>query len=198
VARWHRWSKESVWARADGSVLELHSRLNDRPEVMAEITAATPPQWVEVGGDVRLPTLGEPALLAYLAVHGASSAWFRLKWLADFAALLREREVAAVFENMRRLGVGRAGGLALLLADRLFGCTLPAALAAVLQGDWRLRLLFRTALRQLEAPTEPTERRLGTAGIHLSQLLLTDGWRGPPGEAWRRVSEYGARRIIEG
>jgi hypothetical protein len=198
LPRWHFRSKETVWAGADGSVLELHSRLNDRPEVMAEVTALAPAQWVEVAAGLRLPTLSEPALLAYLAVHGASSAWFRLKWLADFAALLRGRDVAALFEDMRRLGAGRAGGLALLLSDKLFGCALPAELAASLHADWRLGLLVREALRQLEAPCEPTERRLGTAGIHLSQLLLADGWSGPVAEAWRRAGELAVRRIMPG
>ena len=41
-----------------------------------------------IASGIELPTLRTEELFAYLAVHGASSAWFRLKWITDVAALL--------------------------------------------------------------------------------------------------------------
>ena len=51
-----------------------------------------------------MPTLADEPLYAYLCVHGASSAWFRLKWIADLNALLAGRtaeEIAALPEEVR-------------------------------------------------------------------------------------------------
>jgi len=199
VSAWHRRAKESVWSGPNGVVLELHSRLNDNPAMMAGVTAATPARLVEVSPGIRLPTLPEPELLTYLAVHGASSAWFRLKWLADFANLLRGKtadELADIHDAMLELGAGRAGGLALLLSERLFRLPLPPELRAKLARDRATSWLVREALRQLEATVEPTERRLGTAGIHLSQLLIGHGWTFPLREGQRRLAELVKRRLI--
>ncbi|MCW3797080.1 nucleotidyltransferase family protein [Sphingomonas sp. BN140010] len=197
ITAWHRRSKESVWRGPGNLLLELHSRLNDNPRVMAGVTAATPARLVEVAPGLQLPTLPEPELLAYLAVHGASSAWFRLKWLADFANLLLGRgsvELAGVHARMLALGCGRAGSVALLLASELFD--LP--LATGLEADWATRRLSAEAIRQMELLMEPTDRRLGTAGIHLSQLLIGNGLAFPLRESWRRVAELVGRRLMTG
>lgn len=180
---WHEPGKESTWVRDEPwSVVDLHTRLSDNPRLISTIGPDSPRQLVEVAKGIELPTLQEEELFAYLCVHGASSAWFRLKWIADLAALLHRKtaeEVARLHRRSRELGAGRAADQALLLADVLFG-TLShnRGLRSKLQADRISRWLCRQALRQLAGrsePVEPTARLGGTARIHLTQFLLMPG-----------------------
>lgn len=173
-ADWHRSRKESQWRSDDGILLDLHSRLGDNPALLPSATATVTPRLVEVPGSSTLPTLPERLLLPYLAVHGASSAWFRLKWLADFAALVARtppEQVATIAEQAPRLGAGRSLCAALILANQLLGTPLPDELEA----DSATLRLVKLALTAISDPGEPTERRFGTLPMHRSQLLLVPG-----------------------
>jgi hypothetical protein len=180
IERWHASRKESLWVKQDGSLrIDLHTRLADNSRLLARLDLQANRRDVDVGNRVSLPTLGGDELFAYLAVHGSSSAWFRLKWIADFAALLAARapaEIDRLYSRALELGAGRAPAQALLLADALFntlGDNQP--LRAELCRDRAAGMLYRAAFRQLAArrePREPTATRLGTATIHWTQLLL--------------------------
>ena len=131
---------------------------------------------------MRSPTLAADELFAYLVVHGASSAWFRLKWITDFAALIHgvaAEELERLYLRSQELGAGRAAAQALLLADSIYGSLGEAtALKRRLQRDFQNRWLWRIAFRQLAGrlePREPTSHFLGTAAIHYSQFLLLPG-----------------------
>ena len=200
IGEWHRRWKESDWIKRDPPLqLDLHTRTADNPLLIPEITVNAPRQAVELSDGVALPTLATDELFAYLAVHGAASAWFRLKWIADFAALLHRQprqEVGRLYRRSQELGAGRAAGQALLLADALFG-TLESSpeLRKALSGDPMTRLLFRTALNQVTGDaTEPTEHRFGTMTIHWTQLLLLPGlaykWRELTGQVGRVLSRF--------
>ena len=131
---------------------------------------------VGVAPGIDLPTLADPELFAYLSVHGASSAWFRLKWIADFAGLLHRYGPDALdglFDQSQRFVAGRATAQALLLAAMLFDIPLPAALAGRIRTRTNL-WLARAALAQM-LRGEPTGRLLGTRTIHLTQFFLLDG-----------------------
>ena len=175
---WHLRSKESVWGRADSLHVELHTRLADNAALIPNLNVHSPSQPVEVAPGISLSTLGEDELFAYLCVHGASSAWFRLKWISDFAALLHrvpEREIRRLYARSQDLGAHRAAGQALLLADRLFGTLAGSTLSDELMGDRANSWLAAAAFRQLACrsePREPTVVPLGTWRIHLTQLLL--------------------------
>lgn len=189
LVAWHRVHKESVWTRQGAPTIELHSRLADNRRLIPGIGLDSPTQLVEVASGIALPTLAEDELLAYLAVHGASSAWFRLKWIADFAALLpadNPAEIDRLMRVARDLGAGRAMDVALLLANQLLGITLGAE-AKRLSATPACRLLANASLRQLLAEREPTERFLGTASIHWSQFLLMPGARFAVGEVLRQT-----------
>ncbi len=192
LSAWHMQSKESVWDRAGAFQVELHTRLADNPRLIPTIDAHFPRQWVEVAPDVRLPTLAEEELLAYLPVHGASSAWFRLKWISDFAALLTGKsgeEVEELYEQSQRLGSARSFGQALLLADTLFQTLDPSSkLRQQLSGDRATKLLCNAALRMLAKTSEPTEHPLGTLPIHWTQFLLRSGLGFKFSELRRQVS----------
>lgn len=191
LGRWHATHKESVWNKRDGAFqLDLHTHLADHPAMLAGLTATSPTQLVPVATGIALPTLTNDDLFAYLCVHGASSAWFRLKWITDLAAFLSrqlEADVDRLYEHSQRLGAGRSAGQALLLADRLYSIGLGNDLRARLSADPVNRWLVEVAERQLGNPREPTERLFGTATIHFSQLGLRPGWRYKLSEAIRQI-----------
>ena len=179
---WHTREKESVWGRPrDGLYIELHTRLADNLALVPTLSTGSPRQAVSVTADIVLQTFADDELFAYLAVHGASSAWFRLKWISDFAALLLRRsngDADRLFHLSQELGAGRAMGQALLLADTLFGSLENAPkLRATLQHDRSIRRLTGAARQLLTRdPVEPTERRFGTLSIHWTQFLLLPGF----------------------
>jgi hypothetical protein len=178
LERWHRQRKESVWRSSDGLYLDLHSRLADSPRLIPAIDASSPQRPVEVAPRIALPTLAGDELFAYLCVHGASSAWFRLKWIADLAALLShcgDEEIERLYECSQQLGAGRAAAQALLLAAATFGTAAASDLERRLAGKPVNRWLANAAWSQLVRDSEPTQVRLGTAAIHLTQLLLLPG-----------------------
>jgi hypothetical protein len=192
LSAWHGHSKESVWERDDCFHVELHTRLADNPRLIPTIDVHSPRQWIEVAPALSLPTLSEMELLAYLAVHGASSAWFRLKWISDFAALLAGRngdELDWLYHRCQQLGAARATGQALLLADRLFGLLDGCPrLRQQLASDPAMLLLCRAAMRLMAGNVgEPTERHLGTLPIHWTQLLLQPGLAFKFSELWRQA-----------
>jgi hypothetical protein len=179
LERWHRGRKESVWTRADGLTVELHSRLADNPRLIPCITVDSPSEAVTVAPGIRLPTLARDELFAYLCVHGSSSAWFRLKWISDLAGLLHGQSgemIERLYEWSQALGAERAAGQALLLADSLFGSLAETGLHATLAQDRATRRLAEAAHAQLaDGPREPTSALLGTWRIHLTQFALKPG-----------------------
>jgi hypothetical protein len=180
LSTWHRRNKESNWFNAgSGLVVELHTRLSDHPALIPGLGMSSPRQEVRVGPGHFLPTLNTRDLLTYLCVHGASSAWFRLKWIVDLVALAQSNgtDPEDLHTEAVRCGAGRAPAQALLLADRLSLLRLPAGLRRELMEDRASRLLAKLALEQLLAQLEPTQRPFGTVSIHLSQPLLLSGWR---------------------
>jgi hypothetical protein len=191
---WHRHWKESVWTlpRA-GLTVELHSRLNDNRLLLPGVGPDSPARQVEVARGRFLATLGEDELFAYLCVHGASSAWFRLKWSADVGALLGEcppEEIERLYRRSQEMGAGRAAAQALLLCERLFATPVPPALSAELRSDRINRWLLVIAMRKLAGRTltaELDERLLGTGTLHLMQFALRPGLRFKYAELRRRL-----------
>lgn len=184
LTSWHRHAKESVWCSADGTIwVELHTALTDDPLLLPAISADSRRREVEVSPGQSLPTLEGDELFAYLCVHGASSAWFRLKWIADLAALIGSEpgeEIVRLYRRAGELGAGRAPAQALLLVDRLWGLPLPDAFRHELLADHTNRALAAIALRKLTGRTGEIEldrAPLGTASIHLAQLGLLPSWR---------------------
>jgi len=198
---WHRRSKESVWVATSMpfAQVDLHTRSADNGRLIPTIDVHSPRVEVEVGDGLTLPTLALDEQFAYLAVHGASSVWFRLKWIADLAGLLSTDRVAGVerlYHRSQELGAGRAAGQALLLADALFG-TLASAdrLRCTLLGDRATRTLFNSALALLNKdPVEPTARPGGTLPMHWTPLLLMPGLPYKVSEVRRQISRSLADR----
>lgn len=185
LRRWHRLRKESLWAKPGTPMrIDLHTRLSDTPRLLPSIDNHSPRQTVDVGNGILLPTLADDELFAYLAVHGSWSAWFRLKWMADFAALLEPLAGVEIERRYRRsveLGAGRCAMQALLVADALFDSLAGnEPFRSELRREPAAQMLCRAALKQVAGrrePVEPTAVPLGTAAIHRSELFLVPGLR---------------------
>ncbi len=156
--------------------IELHWRLIDNPVLLGTVTAASPSQEVDVLNG-RLATLADPLLFAYLATHGATHCWFRLKWLADLNAWLSgksDEQVVGFYACAEGLGVAACAGQALLLRHRLLGGRVPAALEPALGGG-KLRGLVDAALDAMIGPgrrdraRRSTVRALPAAGATVCQ-----------------------------
>ena len=191
---WHARRKESVWARDGELYVELHTRLADSRQLIPGIDVHSRRQDVELAPGIVLPTLGPHELFAYLCVHGASSAWFRLKWITDLAAMLhRAHDIEQLYDRSQALGAHRAAGQALLLADRLYGTLGESPLKRRLLADRSTRLLADAAFRQVAGGDlgrrDPTTARFGTWRIHLTQLLLRPEVGFKLGELYRQTAD---------
>jgi hypothetical protein len=178
ILEWAKRTKHSIWMRGP-IMLELHTAFVDSERMLGGVSVASPRQQVEVAKGIELPTLARDELFAYLAVHGATHAWSRLKWLADIAALaVREPDsLESLYRRSLDLGAGRSGGQALLLAHDLLALPLPDALLEELSSDRAIRYLARVAVDAMAGAgdRELDEMMLGTAAIHLSHLRLKKG-----------------------
>src|SRR6202008_1164170 len=113
------------------------------------------PQMVSITDGIALPTLANDELFAYLCVHGASSAWFRLKWVADLAAFLGGRspeEIARLHDRAQEYGAGRAAAQALLLVEQIFSIEIGSGLRQQIADDSMNCWLVAVASRQLTHP----------------------------------------------
>jgi hypothetical protein len=172
---------------------ELHWRLTDNRALLPGLGAGSPSQTVRLPlGEVR--TLADPELFAYLCVHGASHAWFRLKWLADLNAWLShktEAEIASLYVYAAAEGVEACAGQALLLRRRLFGAAPPAALAGRLERSWRMRWMTAAALDAVAGAggeAELESRPFGPFRLLPTQFLRGRGLAFAAGQ-WGLMSE---------
>lgn len=161
-ARWSVVSKELEFTSPRGTAVELHWRLSDHPALLGGVGMESPLRPVPLIGDHQVETLADAPCLAYLAVHGAAHGWSRLKWLADFNALLAARgasEREELIAAARGHGTGRALDQALSLAERWLGAVIPRQPAAIGRDLSAHRQLVRLAERVIEARAagEPIE-----------------------------------------
>ena len=171
------------------------------------------PSLCQVAKGIELPTLGKDELFAYLAVHGASSAWFRLKWITDFAALLHGEsadEIERLYARSQQLGAGRAAAQALLLAEQIYGIGTGDRLHKRLRGDpvnrWLERIAEQTTRRHPRANRAVFGHRGNPllAAIPAARLALqsfgghTSAWRYcRGGEAMSIFGWYQVKLFIE-
>ena len=184
LRQWHRRNKESVWRHPRrGFVIELHSALSNHPSLIPAIGLSSPRQQVVLPTGAVVATLAQPHLFAYLTVHGASSAWFRLKWIADLAAILSPlapSRIDELYRSSRELGAGRSPALALLLCHWLFETPLSEPLLEEIGSDAAVRRLFRTAVGTFSGSSLSHEGGRGLArsiAIHRLQYGLVPGVR---------------------
>ncbi len=176
--------KDSGWRHPERKVaVELHTRLFINRALVPGLGLGSPREMVAFGPDRTLPTLARPEALVYLAVHGASTNWHRIKWIADFAALTRcssDAQLEAAKTCAEALGASDIYDSALALAATLFGDSAappPATLSR------QARRLTAAGLRDLTAPHERTLRGLDW---DRSFIVYVDKIRFMPDWAYRR------------
>lgn len=128
-----------------GFSVELHWRLLDNAWLLPSLDARAPCQATALA-DGALRTFENDALFAYLCVHGTMHGWFRLKWLADVAALLSSRDIERLYRSALDFGAGHAPGVAVLLCVDLLGLDAPPALSKQLRTNRATAALHCTAL----------------------------------------------------
>lgn len=127
-----RYSHEYLFKTPTGILVELKTRLHPTESL-------TPLRTAEALGrrqsvrilDQTLPVLAADDLLMYLCSHGARHCWFRLKWLADIAALVAqipEHTLLDQLEAARRTGSEVPLLEGLLLSRDWLECPLPPAI----------------------------------------------------------------------
>lgn len=177
-------NEASMYHAVTGIPIDLHWALTDGPTFLPGVDAASPGQLVDIGVvDAPVRTLGRDDLFVYLAVHGALHSWGRIKWLADFQALVSREpseEIDRLYRHAQQAGAGRCAGQALLLSKRLLGLELPPSLAAELESSALMNRLADGALELMVGPdpeAEIPDRRFGTTLYTLAQLRLSPDWR---------------------
>jgi len=151
---------ELLLYRADGKVrLDLHWRFTNR----AACLAGDPERFLKnfetisvVGKEVR--SLRLETYLLILSMHAAKHRWVQLKFICDIAEILAVPDLdwRCVLEEADDLGLKRALGTGLLLAQGLLGTPLPPKLAQNLKFDRTVKALTAQACTHLFA--EPGER----------------------------------------
>jgi hypothetical protein len=135
---------------------------------------------VRVGG-ATFSTLCDDELFLYLCVHGATHVWFRLKWLADVAAMLRrmpEDALAGAAGRAAALGLERILHQSLLLAHALLAAPVPPPLLAAASRDPAARRLAHAACEALnwrDSPGEPARTPWFTLWVSGQAFRLKSG-----------------------
>lgn len=179
---WLRHSKEFGFRHhKTGSNVELHWRLVDNPHQLSGVDPFSDLELLRLTDESSICTLGRNLLPVYLSVHGATHAWFRLKWLADFGALLSREgsNVEQLHDLAKNWGAARSFGQALLLSERLLGMKIPSSLSVELRASQALAFLEASALSAMlrgNATTGPNEG-LGSVRFVLSGIRLGDNSR---------------------
>ena len=178
-ARWSdRVLKEQVFI-GPGGKLELHRNLLGNPFLFdppfAELDAGG--ATIEVAG-CPFRTLGDAHQVLYLACHGSLHGWERLKWLCDFAMLVRSMEDGAVERAVARgLTQGLAGAVVPALRLSLNALHVEAPLAAAQRDDdWRIRLVVGVS-RRTWTPRRGWRRLVQKATIRAGRLVVGRGVR---------------------
>lgn len=125
---WSAVAKEAWFVGPEGQV-DLHWDLLDQPALLKGVDPWEDPRPVPILGGRSLPSLPDVVHLAYLAGHGALSGWSRLKWIADFAAMIRAQpaeDQVRFCDEARLLAGSRPVDQGLVLAETLLGPGLPS------------------------------------------------------------------------
>jgi hypothetical protein len=151
---------ELLLYRADGRVrVDLHWRFTSRAACLAEDPERFL-QHVETisieGQQVR--SLPLETYLLVLSMHAAKHRWVQLKFICDIAEILAVPDLDwhFVVQEAEDLGLKRALGTGLLLAQGLLGASVPPKLAQDLRIDRAAKALVAQACTHLFA--EPGER----------------------------------------
>jgi hypothetical protein len=178
LGQYLRVNYEMPFCRADGKVrLDLHWRYTPRSECLA----GDPERFLQhletisIAGE-EVQSLRLETYLLVLSMHAAKHQWAQLKLICDIAEILAVPDLDwyYVLHEADDLGLKRALGTGLLLAQGLLGAAVPPKLAQDLKIDRTAKALAAHACTRLfEEPGE----RWGLQHDITSQLELRERFR---------------------
>ena len=178
LSQYLRVNYEMPFCRADGKVrLDLHWRYTPRSECLA----GDPERFLQhletisIAGE-EVQSLRLETYLLVLSMHAAKHQWAQLKLICDIAEILAVPDLDwhYVLHEADDLGLKRALGTGLLLAQGLLGAAVPPKLAQDLKIDRTAKALAAQARTRLfEEPGE----RWGLQPDIASQLELRERFR---------------------
>lgn len=199
VPAWMQVSKESGWQHArTGLIVELHGRLMANPTLLPEAVIGMPRKRVAIAPGIEVPTMGDALLYPYLFAHGAHHGWFRVKWLADVAALITQEGPEGAekrYREARALGVGRCAAQGLLLMHELLALPLADAFVAELRADPAHRKLVAVAMEAMAGRFEAEEHASPFARTMLPVLFASLLLRRGIGYKWRELMSLAANPV---
>lgn len=178
--RWYDWAQQEHIYTGSGTKIELHRRLLGNRFLFNPSFGSLDAGAVTVDvGPGRFRTLGDADQLLYLACHGSLHYWQRLKWLCDFAALVRAMDAAAVEQALARGRAGRLDGLvapALLLCRKALHAELPASATEWPQDGPRVRFVAGLS-RGTWIPRDGSRQLVRKAAIRAGRVFIGTGVR---------------------
>lgn len=165
-----------------GLVVEVTWRPSGNVKLFALPTPALDGQAIPLPGLGVLRTMKDADLLIYLSVHGAGHAWSRLKWLADFHALLGQftpPSRAMLQERARLYGSAVCFAQALMLCEHIFATPLADAHPGGWRQSARLTYLTHVARTRLTRPAPAdlaADRIFSGAAARWYSFRLGQGW----------------------
>jgi len=157
-----RYAHDILFTSPSGVTIELKARLHATPSLQSEQIDGMLARRTHLSVmGVEMPVMSKQDLLPYLCAHGARHCWFRLRWLADVAALLStqdEADLDGLWAAAERSGIEVPVLEAMMLAGDWLGVDIPQRMVA-LAGDSRAvlgrRPLVERAVREVGANGDP-------------------------------------------
>jgi hypothetical protein len=178
------WAYQIVlWHPALETMVEIHWRVMSKyifPSNADQLWEDLQP--ISVAGS-RVHSLSPENLLWFLCVHASKHQWERLRWLCDIAELIRanpDLNWSKVIEQTAHLKIQRRLYIGLLLASRLLGAPIPAAIEEKINRTPPLKALAGHAIEDLFEEEKETERVLDIPELRFqlgSMDRLTDRFR---------------------
>ena len=148
-----------------GTSVDLHWRLSSKGEAFPLNESEIWPRLRHMMIHSRpIPTLANDDLVLFLAAHGTKEGWRSLKWVCDFAEVLRKCQDINwkhVVGRAKKSNCMRSLELAMVLASTLLGTPAPTELIAKASDNSAIHLLAEKAkLRMLRVVPEGELRQL--------------------------------------
>jgi hypothetical protein len=131
--------------RGDGMVTELRWQLDfvlSKYERNLGMDWVWPRRRAATLAGATVPDLVPETMLLLLCMHGCKHVWHRLAWIVDVAQLIvscPQLNWEEVEREARHIGLWRALGLGLLLAQRITGCPVPQHLFRKFESNRNIR-----------------------------------------------------------
>ncbi len=160
-----------------GIDLELHRRLffgRGEENNIPLLRETFQPRLSQAPSDIPVAPAGAGAAL-YLLLHGASSRWFRLKWLADLLPLTRRIDAAefeAIAAAAGRMGAETTAKAGLLLFDWVFGDVITGPLRLWLRESAGRDAVEARARTYLEALDRSAASQASVEGDRFDSLNM--------------------------